>query len=1181
MAESPLIDTKNDLTIAQHVAKLSDRAIQRITGGNAFLRGRLYARRNAVVDLTATGTTASAKILVRADQPYETQLGLTSEGQIISHCSCPAWRGPTGHCKHVAAVLVALRDRERPPRPKGADDGTLPLGNVAPSSTPAPSGPTVTSAGRAPLSSALTGAANGSTVVPSVQAIASANGSAGVVQRDRERDPTSIAKVSGLNNGAVSPLVDGAGGKRRRSRRRRRAGEGAATPQLEIVSSIPSNAPLTRVSNESRGSLEAWIPPHTSRPAELEFRLAVRPASIAVTTVLAGTRQAVSLNDALSTFNGISTGLRPLVRDLARHTTRSAPATAEVRGEDAAEILSRLKGRRVLLEPASMELRFTEEALRPKIELDSANGNSVRIRVVFELPSTGRRFPLSSGAWFEGTPGWYLDTTEGVARPVAENVTPAWLQRLYRSPALVHPINDLPHVLTDFLPRVAASLSAALPDLDSVADVIDVSPRFALRATGDLVEARARIQASYREHCFDVPPRDLPPPLSFVNSRGEHGRPSVVRREVGLEMAATQELLNHGFEVDGTELVVRGDKAIAFWTHGISTLPETWDRFIPNDLAGVQVRKSPVSARMRVSSGVEWLNLDMMFGAEGVAVSEEELRMCLAEGKKLVRLEDGTYAPVKADDVGAVLERMAEIFAGVGDDKRVPLSQAGRVQELLRIVSDQNVHNSAKSLFGKLEDIGEIESIAKPRTLRASLRPYQKDGFSWLVFLHNLGTGGILADDMGLGKTVQAIALLLWAKSKGGPGLTLVVAPTSVVPNWQREIEKFAPGFKTVLWQGPDRQERAEELEDADVMITSYALLRRDEEFLHTLAFRYVILDEAQHIKNPMSATARAAKRLKSERRLAMTGTPIENRLSEIWSIFDFVSPGLLNSLSSFEEKYARPIERGDGPAAMRLRATIHPFVLRRTKVEVAKDLPEKIIQEMVVPMSEEQGKLYKQILRQVRESVMSEVETQGVQKSSIQILAALTRLRQVACDPRLLGLDGNFEEESGKLNALKEIVSEAAAGGHKVLIFSQFVSMLKLIKEALETEKITYAYLDGSTKDRQSLVDEFNNNESITVFLISLKAGGTGLNLTGADTVIHFDPWWNPAVEDQATDRAHRIGQTKVVNVYRLIAKSSVEEKILQLSDKKRELVANVLSTEDVGLKGMTKADVESLFAD
>jgi superfamily II DNA or RNA helicase len=1146
MAESPLIDTKNDLTIAQHVAKLSDRAIQRITGGNAFLRGRLYARRNAVVDLNASGTTASAKILVRADQPYETQLGLTSEGQIISHCSCPAWRGPTGHCKHVAAVLVALRDRERPPRPKEEGVATKPAANGHAHSAGA--GPAVQSAhAREPRE----------------------------INRDINRDINKAVAVAPANG------LDGPGAKRRRSRRRRRVGEGSG-PQLEVITTA---APIVshRATSESRGSLEAWLPPNVGRPQELEFRLAVRPASIAVTTVLAGTRQAVSLNDALAGFASISTQVRPLIRDLARHTTRSAPATAEVRSEDAAEILTRLKGRRVLLEPASMELRFTEEALRPKIELDLANGGALRIRVVFELPSTGRRFPLSSGAWFEGTPGWYLDTTEGVARPVADNVTPAWLQRLYRSPALVHPLGDLPHVLTDFLPRVAASLGAQLPELESVADVIDVAPRFALKAAGDLVEARARIQVSYKDHAFDVPPRDLPPPLSFVDARSEFasGRPSVVRREVGQEMSAIQELLNLGFEPDGTELVARADKAIGFWTSGISKLPAEWDRFIPNDLSGIEVRKTPVQARMRVSSGVDWLNLDMMFGSDGVAVSAEELRMCLAQGKKLVRLEDGTYAPIKAEDVSQVLERMAEIFAGVGDDKRVPLSQAGRVQELMRIVSDQNVQSSVKSLFGKLEDIGQIESIAKPRALRANLRPYQKDGFSWLVFLHNLGTGGILADDMGLGKTVQSIALLLWAKAKVGRGLNLVVAPTSVVPNWQREIEKFAPGFKTVLWQGPDRQERASELEDADVMITSYALLRRDEEFLQTLDLRYCILDEAQHIKNPLSATARAAKRLKSERRLAMTGTPIENRLSEIWSIFDFVSPGLLGSLNQFEEKYGRPIDRGDVQTAVRLRSTIHPFVLRRTKAEVAQDLPEKIVQEMVVPMSEEQQKLYKQILRQVRESVMSEVEKQGIQKSSIQILAALTRLRQVACDPRLLGLEGNFEEESGKLNALKEIVSEAAAGGHKVLIFSQFVSMLKLIREALDADKITYAYLDGSTKDRQPIVDKFNDDESQTVFLISLKAGGTGLNLTGADTVIHFDPWWNPAVEDQATDRAHRIGQTKVVTVYRLIARDSVEEKILQLSEKKRELVANVLSTEDVGLKGMTKQDVESLFAD
>jgi SNF2 family DNA or RNA helicase len=526
---------------------------------------------------------------------------------------------------------------------------------------------------------------------------------------------------------------------------------------------------------------------------------------------------------------------------------------------------------------------------------------------------------------------------------------------------------------------------------------------------------------------------------------------------------------------------------------------------------------------------------------------------------------------------------MAEIYATAGMKDKLPLSQAGRVQDLLKMVENAKVSATAKSLFAKIEDIDEVPSIPKPRTLKADLRPYQKDGFSWLVFLHELNSGGILADDMGLGKTVQAIALLLWAKSKHKRKLNLVVAPTSVVPNWEREIAKFAPGLKTVVWQGPNRSQRAPELEKADVMITSYALLRRDEELLQALDLRYVILDEAQHIKNPMSQTARSAKKLSSERRLALTGTPIENRLSELWSIFDFVSPGLLGTLKTFEERIARPIDRGDMETAQRLRATIKPFIMRRLKRDVAADLPDKIEQEMIVPLAEAQAKLYKQVLGEVRKSVLSEVEKKGVSKAQIQILVALTRLRQVACDPRLMKLpDTDFDaDDSGKLGALREIIDEAIDGGHRVLVFSQFVGMLNHIRAALDADGVEYEYLDGSTKDRIERVDRFNEETGAPVFLISLKAGGTGLNLTGADTVIHFDPWWNPAVEDQATDRAHRIGQTKNVNVYKLIAAGTVEEKILELSAKKRELVSNVLSTEGSPLKGLTKADVENLFSE
>ena len=1103
-------------SVAKKLASMSDRAIQRVTGGNAFLRGRLYARRKAVENLKEDEHSASGEISVRtADEPYHTAVSYSDESDSWeSSCTCPGWRGPTGHCKHVAAVMVALRDEVRPPRAKGPQQQQS--------------------------------------------------------KKKKKAEPVHVP-------GTVS-----AGGKRRRSRRRRRGVGGAEGGPLEVLS--PRELQARR--GEARGPMDAWLPAEAlPKPLEFEYRMTVRPASIAVTPVLAGTRSAVPISDALGAFNMVSIDERPLFRALARNINRGQPTTAELRGEDAAEVVEMLSDRRVLLEPASMELRFANEALKPRIELDPANGDSLRVRVVFYLESNKRRFALSSGAWFEGTPGWQIDTTEGVARPVSELVTPAWLQRLYRSPAMVQSHEDLPELLGESIPRVAALLGADLPDLSSVADLVDQKPRFELKANGDLIDARVRLYVRYEDQEFDVPPDDFPSPLAFLPPKTGKGRPRVVRRDVGAEMAGVQALLNQNFEVSesGEELVASGDEAIAFWTNGIGELPEDWDRFIPDDLVDVTIRDESVTPQMRVSSGVDWLNLDMKFESGGAVVREEELRACLEHGRRLVQLEDGSYAPIDPEKVGDVLTRMAEIYATAGMKDKLPLSQAGRVQDLLKMVQNAKVSASAKTLFAKIEDIDEIPSVAKPRTLKADLRPYQKDGFSWLVFLHELNSGGILADDMGLGKTVQAIALLLWAKSKYKRKLNLVVAPTSVVPNWEREIAKFAPGLKTLVWQGPNRSQRAPEIEKADVMITSYALLRRDEELLQALDLRYVILDEAQHIKNPMSQTARSAKKLSSERRLALTGTPIENRLSELWSIFDFVSPGLLGTLKTFEERIARPIDRGDMDTAQRLRGTIKPFVMRRLKRDVAADLPDKIEQEMIVPLAEEQSKLYKQVLGQVRKSVLSEVEKKGVSKAQIQILAALTRLRQVACDPRLMKLpDTDFDaDDSGKLGALREIVDEAIDGNHRVLVFSQFVEMLNHIRAALDTDGVQYEYLDGSTKNRIDRVDRFNEDTSVPVFLISLKAGGTGLNLTGADTVVHFDPWWNPAVEDQATDRAHRIGQTKNVNVYKLIAAGTVEEKILELSAKKRELVSNVLSTEGSPLKGLTKADVDNLFSE
>lgn len=474
-----------------------------------------------------------------------------------------------------------------------------------------------------------------------------------------------------------------------------------------------------------------------------------------------------------------------------------------------------------------------------------------------------------------------------------------------------------------------------------------------------------------------------------------------------------------------------------------------------------------------------------------------------------------------------------------------------------------------------------MKAARKPRALAATLRPYQEQGLTWLKFVHDLGTGGVLADDMGLGKTLQTIALLLLVKQETRSLRALIVAPTSVVSNWRREIERFSSGTLSVaLWHGEERKGGGERLGHANIIITSYALLRRDIKMFGQLPLDYLILDEAQTIKNPQSATAQAAKALFPWRRLALTGTPIENRLTEIWSIFDFVSPDILPPLKEFEKRFGKPIELGDQAAASDLKAVIHPFILRRTKAEVVKDLPGKIESNKVIDLGPEQRKIYTQVLKEVRAQVLGELDRVGLAKSQLHILAGLTRLRQAACDPRLLGLGKTFRaEDSAKVVAFRELVDEARSGSHRVLVFSQFVTMLRLLEEALIADGVGYEYLDGSTKNRAERIDHFQNDESVSVFLISLKAGGSGLNLTAADTVIHFDPWWNPAVEDQASDRAHRIGQKRVVTVYRFIAAGTIEEKILALKEKKKELAQAVLSEDQGGAKRLSRADLDDLF--
>ena len=481
------------------------------------------------------------------------------------------------------------------------------------------------------------------------------------------------------------------------------------------------------------------------------------------------------------------------------------------------------------------------------------------------------------------------------------------------------------------------------------------------------------------------------------------------------------------------------------------------------------------------------------------------------------------------------------------------------------------------------EALGELDGV---------LRPYQKTGVYWMRFLEKSGFGGILADEMGLGKTLQTLTWLslprIHAAADGKTAPALIVAPTSLVENWKRECEKFTPWRKCLVMQGAERHELWGEVPGHDIVITSYALLRRDLDHYSDFTFSAAVLDEAQHIKNRSTQNAIAAKSIRAQARLVLTGTPVENGVADIWSIMDFLMPGYLESYDNFKVGYELPIAAGGSAgedAQLRLHRKLRPFLLRRVKREVAKDLPEKIQQTSFSTLAPEQGKIYAALLEVFREKINKLVADKGFDHCRMDVLAVLLRLRQACCHlsllpPEMLGKTSP-EEPSGKLAQFLDILDEAIDGGHRMLVFSQFVGMLTVLRKTLDSRGVKYCYLDGSTKDRLGECRKFNQDATIPVFLISLKAGGTGLNLTGADMVVHFDPWWNPAVEDQATDRAHRIGQKRTVCSIKLIAKDTVEEKVLEMQRKKQSVIKATVGTDDSAImQSLTWDDIKGLLS-
>ncbi len=590
----------------------------------------------------------------------------------------------------------------------------------------------------------------------------------------------------------------------------------------------------------------------------------------------------------------------------------------------------------------------------------------------------------------------------------------------------------------------------------------------------------------------------------------------------------------------------------------------------------------------RASSGEKWFDFSLQWHCAHVDVSVEQLKDMVQSQKPFIRKPDGTFVECKnQDEVKRLVEFLERAEKNEDGSYHAPLFSAPEMLGLLAM-SQANRIAQTNQVFEKFLDevkAGQpIESIQLPDILDKKLRSYQKEGVAWAMFLRRYGFGGILADDMGLGKTLQVLALLTVTKQTDKCP-SLVVCPKTLTLNWAAEVKKFTPDLSVLVIDGTteEREKLMQQIPQHDLVITSYSLLLRDIKKYTSSgqSFAYMILDEAQYVKNDRTATAKAVKLVKAEYRLALTGTPLENGVQELWSIFDFLMPGFLGDAMRFRKRYEVPIhEHQDVRALEDLRRRIRPFMLRRTKDTHLKDLPPKIEQTSTCALTPEQLVVYTRTLERVREDVFRAVQLKGFQRSRIEILSALTRLRRICdhpalVDPRL----PKTEELSGKMALTMELVREATAGGHKVLIFSQFTSLLDILRTGLDGAGIGHVTIEGRTRHRAEQVRRFEEDPSAQVFLLSLKAGGTGLTLTAADTVIMYDPWWNPLAERQAMDRAHRLGQTRTVNVYKLITAGTVEEKVVALQERKQRVFDAIMAEQPEALAALTWDELRGLF--
>ncbi len=781
----------------------------------------------------------------------------------------------------------------------------------------------------------------------------------------------------------------------------------------------------------------------------------------------------------------------------------------------------------------------------------------------------------------EGQPVWLYDEAIPSFQMMHESISHAFLVDFLNNERVLD-LPQIPYFMTSVLDSLRSSCEI-IGDVDAIQKATFIKPTLKSRLDLNYVKnaVRAKLSFIYDNGTAYAYEGDMS--LERYAMVGDDKAMQWVVRDLDEENAKVSFLLKDcGFEWgknSKTFSLTGSDEILGFVYQKLPMLRRSMEVHCSKDFEAKLLNNNFFEPVVRLTgSGIDWFEFDAVYKVKGLdeTITHEKIKRLIAEGQNFIRLKKGEILPIPLE----FYERIEQLNEEL-DTKKIHLSQIPFVMdELKRQGLTSDVDQNLSTLYRDLKNFQSIEPATVPDSVKEVLRDYQHKGVDWLSFLKRFKFGGILADEMGLGKTLQALTMVQLEIEAGNAMPSLVVCPTTLVWNWHEEIKKFLPNARVLILNGNHRRDLFDQIKDAHVVITSYPLLRRDIELYKKFSFNYVILDEAQNIKNRHTQNAQVAKSLKATYRLAMTGTPIENSIMDLWSIFDFLMPGFLGNANNFKKRYEIPITKfQDKDQLTKLSSRILPFVLRRLKKDVIKDLPDKIEQISYCELEPTQAKIYTKMIESARDIATKSVATQGFEKSRMVILTLILRLRQICCHPIIAQVDLGHRNVSGKMELLKETLAELLSGGHKVLIFSQFVSMLNFMEDYLKREDIAYAYLDGSSKDRQGEVERFNQDPNLKVFLLSLKVGGVGLNLTSADTVIIYEPWWNPAVENQAIDRVHRIGQNNSVLAYRLITKGTIEEKMLELQNRKRFLMDSLVLSEDSIGKKLDWEDIKFLL--